>query len=330
MYPILWYYIYGKSEFARQVYFPHGEVMQKHGVQAGNTRPKSGGNPGGMLPSRFLGLTALLMVTILALLLAACGGAASPAATTAPVVPTAAAVPTEAAAPAATATPSGAPAPTAAIVVPTNTTAPAFVSTPTRAPTATAASMIAAEPAADTAGMTTIALEEGSAARYLVREQLARLNFPIDAVGETSDVSGAIVFGDDGRVRSDASMIEVNLATLKSDSDRRDGYVRNRSLQTDTYPLAEFVVQETPGLPWPLPTSGEAAFQMVGDMTVHGVTRPITWDVTAQFGEGTVSGQAKTNFTFSEFEVDIPRVRVVLSVDDHIRLELDFQASVSQ
>jgi polyisoprenoid-binding protein YceI len=156
------------------------------------------------------------------------------------------------------------------------------------------------------------------------------LDFPNDAVGETSDVSGTITFGDDGKVQADASTITVELATLQSDSGRRDGYVRNRSLETDAHPLAEFVVRETPGLPWPLPTSGEASFQMIGDMSLHGVTSPLTWDVTAQFSEGAVSGLAKTNFTFGEFEMDIPRVRVVLSVDDDIRLELDFQASVSQ
>ena len=299
--------------------------MDNLGNDAGHARMKSGHNTGHRRPG---GLLAPVLLVSVALLLAACGGAASP--TAAPAVPTAAAVPTEALPQAATAVPTEAPAATPT-TVPASATSPTSAPSPTAPPTTEApTAMPTARAAPDTTGMTTVTLEESSAARYLVREQLARLNFPIDAIGETSDVSGTIAFDAEGKVQSDASRIEVNLATLKSDSDRRDGYVRNRSLETDTYPLAEFVVRETPGLPWPLPTGGDAAFQMVGDMTLHGVTRPIAWDATAQFGEATVSGQARTNFTFSEFEVDIPRVRVVLSVDDNIRLELDFQASVSQ
>ena len=175
----------------------------------------------------------------------------------------------------------------------------------------------------------TLALADASRARYLVREQLARLDFPNDAVGETSQVTGAITLDADGRVISDESTIVVNLASLVSDSDRRDGYVHSRTLETDTYPDATLVVKEAPGLPWPLPTQGEATFQIVGDMTIKGVTRPLTWDATAQFGEESVTGQAKTAFTFGEFGIAVPRVRVVLSVDDNIRLELDFTCTLN-
>ncbi len=166
-------------------------------------------------------------------------------------------------------------------------------------------------------------------ARYLVNEQLARLNSPIDAIGVTEKVEGAIVFGADGAVDSARSRIIVDMASLRSDSDRRDGYVRNNTLETGKYPTAELVVKRLTGLPWPLPSSGEASFDIIGDMTIHGVTKELTWRATAQFGEGSVSGQAETNFTFDTFDMDIPRVFVVVSVEDNIRLEIDFEAAVS-
>lgn len=176
----------------------------------------------------------------------------------------------------------------------------------------------------------TINLGEDSVARYLVREQLARLDLPNDAIGETSDVGGSITFNADGSVASNASTITVDLTTLQSDEDRRDRYLRTRSLQSDTFPTAEFVIQETPGLPWPLPAEGEATFQIVGDMTLHGVTRPLTWDASARFNDNSVSGQAQTSFTFEEFDMDVPSVSVVLSVGNDIRLEIDFAGSISQ
>jgi polyisoprenoid-binding protein YceI len=179
-------------------------------------------------------------------------------------------------------------------------------------------------------GGATFTLGAGSMARYLVNEQLARMNSPIDAIGETDQVEGAIVFSADGSVDSAKSKITVDMASLKSDSDRRDGYVRSNTLETNKYPTAELVVTSTPGLPWPLPSSGEVSFQIVGDMTIHGVTSELTWEATAQAGEGgSVTGTAKTNFTFDTFDMDIPSVFVVVSVQDNIRLEIDFSGTVS-
>ncbi len=178
-------------------------------------------------------------------------------------------------------------------------------------------------------GSVVVEIQPETVARYLVREQLARLDFPNDAVGETSDVTGRIIFNSDGEVDSEASKITVNLRTLKSDKYRRDRFLRTRSLESDVFPVAEFVVKELPGLEWPLPKEGEVSFQIVGDMTVHGFTRPITWEVTAQFSEDSFSGIAKTSFTFDDFGIDIPKVRVVLSVEETMRFELDFLALIT-
>ncbi len=178
-------------------------------------------------------------------------------------------------------------------------------------------------------GIVKVEIQDETVARYLVREQLARLDFPNDAVGETSSVVGQIIFNPDGEINSDESKITVNLRTLKSDKDRRDRFLRTRSLESDVFPTAEFVVKEVPGLEWPLPKEGEASFQIVGDMTVHGFTRPITWEATAQFSEDSFSGVAKTSFTFDDFDIDVPKVRIVLSVEETMRFELDFLASIT-
>jgi hypothetical protein len=58
---------------------------------------------------------------------------------------------------------------------------------------------------------------------------------------------------------------------------------------------------------------------------VHGVTKPITWDVTATAANGGYTGTASTAFTFEDFGLTKPRVASVLSVVDTIRLEYDFK-----
>ncbi len=284
-------------------------------------------NPSTATRSRRAGILAplTLIMLLVSLLALGCSAAATP---DAPVEPSPAATP--AANVAATASPQL----TAAMPeAPGSTDAPVPTDTPepTNTPVPAAAPMEDADSGPETtvAGGTEFVIQAGARARYLIREQLVRLDFPNDAIGETGDVSGSIIFDADGGIVAPGSKIVVDLRGLKSDSDRRDGYVRNRSLKTDTYPNAEFIIREAAGLPRPLPSQGEASFQLLGDMTVHGVTRPLAWDVEGSFDGDSFTGQAKTNFTFEEFEIDVPRVRVVLSVDNDIRLEVDFTAAAS-
>ena len=178
------------------------------------------------------------------------------------------------------------------------------------------------EPAPE--GTTTFSVApSGNEVRYRVREQLAGFDFPNDAIGKTTGVTGQIVINDDGRVVSDASRFVVDAATITSDRDRRDNYLRRRTLTVDQHPTIVLVPTELRGLAIPS-GAGRDTFQIVGDLTVRGVTRPTTWNATAQFQSGRVTGSAVTRFTFTDFQMEKPRVRSVLSVADTIALEYDF------
>jgi polyisoprenoid-binding protein YceI len=109
----------------------------------------------------------------------------------------------------------------------------------------------------------------------------------------------------------------------------RDRYIQRSTLQTQQYPSAEFVVTAAPGLPIPLPTSGSATFELVGDLTVHGVTRSATWQTTATFAEREVTGTASTTVLITDFGMEPPRAGPVLSIEDAVRLELDVRATVA-
>lgn len=178
--------------------------------------------------------------------------------------------------------------------------------------------------ASDTAVHVWVVAPEGNEARYRVREQLARINFPSDAVGTTSAVEGRIVIQPDGSIDADASWFAIDLTTLESDSDRRDNFIRRNTLETETYPEARFVPTAFDGLSGPIPGSGEVSFGIIGTLTVHGVTRPARWDVAAELVGDAILGRATTRFTFGDHGMTIPRVGSVLSVNDDIRLEYDF------
>jgi polyisoprenoid-binding protein YceI len=164
----------------------------------------------------------------------------------------------------------------------------------------------------------------GNAARYRVRERLVGHDLPNDAVGETKALSGAIEFDSKGNVIPQSSKFVVDAGTFVSDKDRRDGFVRGRLLDVQQYPKIELVPTAVRGVGLPLPTSGTVPIEMTGDLTVHGVTRPTTWKGSAKFQDGRVTGSAATAFTFTDIQMEQPRVPVLLSVADTIRLEIEF------
>jgi polyisoprenoid-binding protein YceI len=207
----------------------------------------------------------------------------------------------------------------------TNTAAPTTAQAQTAAaPSQTVAPATTAPPASE-GQLRLVLASEGNEARYRVREQLANLAFPSDAIGATSAVSGLIVLAEDGAILREESKFLVDLTTLRSDNNRRDNFIQRNTLQTGSYPTAEFVPTEALGLLSPLPTTGEVKFQLVGELTVHGVTHVVTWEVTAQAVDGrALTGSAVTSVTFGDFGMTAPQVPVVLSVQETIGLELDF------
>jgi polyisoprenoid-binding protein YceI len=168
----------------------------------------------------------------------------------------------------------------------------------------------------------------GNSARYRIREQLMGKDLPNDAIAETTEITGVLAIDSSGAVIPSQSRFTVATSALKSDSDRRDGYVRGRILETTTHPTVTLVPKTVRGLPANAAATANAAgpvtFDLVADLTVRGVTRPTTWRVTATQKDGRVTGTASTKFTFTDFDLPRPRVPIVLSVADSIGLEYDF------
>jgi polyisoprenoid-binding protein YceI len=174
-------------------------------------------------------------------------------------------------------------------------------------------------------------ITEGTKARYRVREQLAGINFPSDAVGTTETVTGTIVVNPDGSIDAARSKLTVDLRTLKSDQQMRDGFIQGRTLETEKFPMMEFVPRRAVGLPSPLPAGmqAQAGFQLIGDMTLHGVTKEATWNIVATFGNDQVAGRATTTVLFPTFNLTKPSLARLMSVDDKIELEIEFKCKRS-
>ena len=167
-------------------------------------------------------------------------------------------------------------------------------------------------------------IAEGSAS-YKVTEQFVGINFPNDAIGTTNTVTGAITIAADGSI-APGSKLSFDLRALKSDQDQRDNYVRTRALETDKFPMAEFLPTKIKGLAVMIPTQGQTGFELTGNMTIHGVTKEVTFQGIATFNrDSTVAGRAKTEFTFDTFGITQPKIARLMSVDNKVVLDLVFK-----
>jgi polyisoprenoid-binding protein YceI len=195
-------------------------------------------------------------------------------------------------------------------------------------PSPSASPTPAASPANDTAAERFEVVGDRSQVEVRVREQLASLPAPNDAVLTTSGVSGSFLLRVDGTF-ADESKIVVDLNGLQSDESRRDNFIKNETLETRRYPNAEFVPKRLEGAPAPLPANGEWTIRIVGDLTIRDVTKEVTWEGTARREGDEVTADARLVVKFGDFGLEIPRVASVLSVVDEIRMQARITSRVA-
>jgi len=173
-----------------------------------------------------------------------------------------------------------------------------------------------------------INIQSGSVARYIVREQLARWISAKDVSGETEQVTGQIIVSPEGKLIIKGSQFVVNVKSLKSDEAKRDNYIRKNALESNKFPEAVFEISSMEGWQGPLPSSGSINVSLTGNMTIRGVTKEITWDLAADVDQDIVNGIAKTEIDFNLFNIKKPRLPFILTLEDTLRLELEFVAKV--
>ena len=151
-----------------------------------------------------------------------------------------------------------------------------------------------------------------SFAGFRVQEQLAGIGAKT-AVGRTPDVTGSLTI--DGTSIPETS-IKVDMTTLKSDEARRDNAIRNQAIETDRFPEASFTLTEPIELD-AIPKDGKKIdVPAVGDLTVHGVTKQVTFPLQAQLNGDVITVTGSLEIQFADYDIGKPRAAIVLSVDD--------------
>lgn len=169
-----------------------------------------------------------------------------------------------------------------------------------------------------------------SQASFTTHEVL--LGQPKAVVGTTNGVSGQILVDTTTPSKSAVGAIRIDLTGLTTDSDMRNQTIQNRILETSdpSNQYATFVTKSVSGLPSSVAVGQKLTFTLTGDLTIHQVTRTVTFTATATLTSATeLTGQAQTTIHYSDYNISIPNVPQVSDVSDTVTLALAFTAKAS-
>ncbi len=147
---------------------------------------------------------------------------------------------------------------------------------------------------------------------YRVDEVLGGVN--VTAVGRSNEIEGALTI--DGTTASIDATVQVD--SIESDDSRRDGAFRNNIMDTASFPTASFRTTEAIDF-GAIPADGDqVTATATGELTLKGVTLPVTFEVTAQATAGSIGVLGNIPITFTDFGIDNPSNPAVSLEDDGV------------
>jgi polyisoprenoid-binding protein YceI len=146
---------------------------------------------------------------------------------------------------------------------------------------------------------------------YRVEEVLAGVN--TTAVGRSNEIEGLLTI--DGTTATVVD-VTVQIDSIFSDDPRRDGQFRGRIMNAAEFPTATFVLTEPIDF-GRIPVGEEQiTATATGELTLRGVTNPVTFDVTAQTTDGRVGVLGSIPVVFEDYGIETPSFGVVETEDN--------------
>jgi len=181
---------------------------------------------------------------------------------------------------------------------------------------------------------TFVIVPEESEVAYIVAEeflsgavqQLGQLLGLTDTIGRTRSVEGELVLDLSAANPLVSGEFVVDLRTLTSDDSRRDNRIRNEWLESNRYPLAEFVATAVENFPASYSEGQTITFQLLGDMTIRETTQPVRFDVTAILTGNSITGTAAAEMRMTDFGFNPPAMANLFTVADEFTVEITFIA----
>lgn len=156
----------------------------------------------------------------------------------------------------------------------------------------------------------------GSVVGYRVHETL--LGQSNTATGRTSSVTGSLTVAGDTVT---AGSFSADLTSVASDKSQRDHQFQGRIMNTATYPTATFKLTQPVALGSEPADGVTVTRQATGDLTLHGVTKSITFAVSVKRTGSTIAASGSVPIVFADYNIANPSFAGTVTTDDHGTLE---------
>ena len=171
----------------------------------------------------------------------------------------------------------------------TDTSAPAQPADPNQPPQGTN----------DASGTWTIGKD--SVVGYRVKEVL--FGQDTEGVGRTSQVTGSLTIAESAVTKAEFT---VDMASIESDSGKRDDQFRGRIMDVTTYPTATFTLTTPITLPESAVSGAPLTVDATGDLSLRGTSKSVTFPLEAEFTDGAIRVAGRINIVFADWSIPNP------------------------
>ena len=145
---------------------------------------------------------------------------------------------------------------------------------------------------------------------YRVKEVLGGVD--TEGVGRTNQVNGSLTIQETTLL---STVFEIDIASIKSDSSKRDSQFTGNIMDAATYPTAKFNLL-TPIDLGSIPADDQSITATAqGELTLHGVTQPVSFEVTAKIANGIIGVLGSIDITFADYGITNPSNAFVTTGD---------------
>lgn len=136
---------------------------------------------------------------------------------------------------------------------------------------------------------------------YRVKEVLGGVD--TEGVGRTNQVNGSLTIQDTTVL---STVFEIDVASIKSDSSKRDSQFTGNIMDAATYPTATFRLLSPIELT-EIPSDGQkVTANATGELTLHGVTNQVSFEITATIDNGIIGVLGSIDITFADYGIANP------------------------
>jgi polyisoprenoid-binding protein YceI len=150
---------------------------------------------------------------------------------------------------------------------------------------------------------------------YRVNESIN--GFKTTANGRTQSITGSFVIAGSKATSGDWT---VDMTTFHSDESRRDGQFNGRIMNVSQFPTSTFKLTSPIDFGGTPAEGGSVKVKATGDLTLHGTTKSVTFDLTATWKNGRIGVLGNIPVVFADYGIPNPS-RATIATDDHGLLE---------